>query len=212
MTNSFPGQDGLTASNSEANVVSFFVKQALGRVGTVKLVKIMKVKGGAGALAQAGTVNVMCLTNQTDGQGNATPHGTTYGLSYHRHQGGPNAVIMDPAAGDIGLALICDRDISANKAKRGQANPGSKRRFDLADGIYLGGILNDVPKQYVQFTPDGVVVADMNGNFVKLEKDRISVLPKDGNLVFVGGDGRTGTYDWILTPSGPSTNSKTRIG
>jgi hypothetical protein len=36
-------------------------------------------------------------------------------------------------------------------ASKGAANPGSARRFSWSDGIYLGGVLNSAPSQYIQF-------------------------------------------------------------
>ena len=57
--------------------------------------------------------------------------------------------LIDPTQGDIGLAIFADRDISSVRANRAQANPGSYRRFDMADGVYIGGILNGMPTQTV---------------------------------------------------------------
>lgn len=112
----------------------------------------------AGGITKAGTVDVHPLVNQVDGYGNAVPHGTIYGLPYIRIQGGANAVIMDPVAGDIGIAIFASHDISSVKATGAQANPGSRRRFDWADGIYLGGLLNGVPTQYVDFASGGITL------------------------------------------------------
>lgn len=207
------GQLGITGAGSDFNQHSFLVKQALNRVSTMKIVKVTKVKQGAGALATTGTVDVLPLVNQTDGVGNSTKHGTVFSLQYIRVQGGKNAVIMDPEVGDIGLAIVSDRDTSAVIKKKGQANPGSRRRFDISDGVYLGGILNGVPEQYIRFTSTGVIIADKNENIVTLQSgsNAITVKPKDGSNVILGGDGSTGTYAYVSTVSGPSTNVKARI-
>jgi hypothetical protein len=208
----YSGQLGVTGGNSEFNHNSFQIAQALAGVNTTKLVKIMAITGGGGALAAAGTVDVQILANQLDGQGNATPHGTTFSLPYHRHQGGPNAIIMDPVVGDIGTIHVADRDISGVLATQGQANPGSFRRHHISDSIYHGGVVNKVPTQYVQFLSNGITIADMNGNKVILTNGSIQVIPKSGSFVYLGGTGSDGTYDFVLTPSGPSINTKTRIG
>lgn len=166
MTDSHIGQQGLSSAASDYNAMRFIVWQLLGIVGTIKLVKVIAVHA-TGGISVAGTVDVQPLVNQIDGQGNSTPHGTVFSLPYVRVQGGVNAIIIDPVAGDIGLAVIADRDISAVKASKKQANPGSYRRFDMADGIYIGGILNAVPTQYVAFLQTGISIVDLNGN--KLE-------------------------------------------
>jgi len=81
-----------------------------------------------------------------------------YGVPYLRLQGGANAVIIDPQAGDIGVCLFASRDISKIKSTRAPGNPGTNRRYDYADGLYLGGMLNAAPTQYVQFSASGIVI------------------------------------------------------
>lgn len=138
----------------------FLVQQALNKISTNTLVKVVSfVPNPAGGLL-AGTVNVQPLVNQVDPQGNATAHGVVYGLPYFRLQAGNSAIIADPAANDIGMAGFCSRDISSVKANAGQANPGSARTFDMSDGIYFGGIgsLNGAPTEYIQMTGNGINV------------------------------------------------------
>jgi len=106
----------------------------------------------------AETVDIHPLVNMVDGYGNATPHGVIYGCPYFRLQAGNSAIVIDPVAGDIGIALFADRDISAVIATHAQANPGSSRAFDMADGIYLGGVLNPAPTQYIRFDSAGITI------------------------------------------------------
>jgi hypothetical protein len=73
-------------------------------------------------------------------------------------QGGSNAVIIDPVKGDIGVAIMCHRDISKVKATKALAGPGSNRQNDYSDGLYIGGFLNGAPTQFVQFTSSGIVI------------------------------------------------------
>jgi hypothetical protein len=147
----------LNSHTSAYNAVEFVVQQVLAKVNTVALVKIKSVTN-SGGLTAAGVVSVQPLVNAVDGAGVATTHGIINNLIYLRVQGGTNAIIMDPAAGDIGIALFCQRDITAVRATKAQANPGSFRRFDWADGIYIGGVLNGVPSQYVQFNASGITI------------------------------------------------------
>lgn len=163
------GQQGLTAESHPYNIYDLFIQQALGRISTIKLVKVMGVQN-ADALAPVGFVDVKPMVNLVDGLlGNSEQHGTVFGLSYFRMQGGKNAVIMDPEVGDIGFAVVCDRDISSAKNNKDFSNPGSFRRFSISDGIYIGGTLNDTPQQYIQFTSTGIKIADKNGNALVMD-------------------------------------------
>jgi Phage protein Gp138 N-terminal domain len=151
-----------TTSGSEFNLLSFVVNQALSRVRTITPVKVIHVNVPS-AVSAVGTVDVQVAINQLDGLGNSTKHGTTFGLAYFRLQGGNSAIIADPVVGDVGLALICDRDISALKQNSDISNPGSYRRFDLADGVYLGKILGQVPNFFLGFDATNGITVTTNG-------------------------------------------------
>lgn len=142
---------------SDFNSQSFLIWQTLRTISGARLVQVKAVTN-AGGVSPVGFVDVLPLVNQLDGSDNAMPHGVIHNLPYFRLQGGNNAVIIDPQVGDIGVAVIEDRDISSVKANRGPANPGSKRIFDMADGLYLGGFLNGTPSQYVRFSATGVEI------------------------------------------------------
>ncbi|WP_254926084.1 phage baseplate assembly protein [Bordetella genomosp. 11] len=124
---------------------------------TIDLVEVVGVTN-AGGLEPVGFVDVQPLVDQVDGVGNATPHGVLHHLPYFRLQGGTDAAILDPKVGDIGMAAFASRDISSVKATKAQATPGSNRSFDMADGLYFGGLLNGTPTQYVRFSPDGIEI------------------------------------------------------
>lgn len=142
---------------TEFATLQFLAQQLLSRVQTLTLVKIVDCTNDGG-IVPAGTVTVQPLVNLMSGDRVAFKHLPLYKLPYLRVQGGANAVIMDPQPGDIGLAGFCSRDISAVKAAKDIANPGSFRQFDMADGIYIGGCLNGVPTQYVVLNDDGVKI------------------------------------------------------
>lgn len=135
---------------------TFLIATQLAKKFGAQVVSVTAVTGGGGAVAPVGFVDVTILVNQIDGLGNPTPHGVVHGLPYLRIQGGANAVIIDPEVGDIGLAVFCDRDISAVKATRARSNPGSRRRNAASDGVYLGGVLALAPTQYIRFSTDGI--------------------------------------------------------
>lgn len=169
------GYLGPNDTASEYNALIFIIEQMISRIRTITPAKIISSTSD-GELSIAGTVNVQPLVNILDGVGNATQHGTIFNLIYVRLQGGSNAVIIDPQPDDIGLALICDRDISSVVASKGIANPGSLRQFSLADGIYLGGILNGIPLQYIRFTPTGIIISDQNANQIIMSPGSVNVV------------------------------------
>ncbi|WP_175784658.1 oxidoreductase [Burkholderia ambifaria] len=153
----YRGSANPTSGSSPFNEQSFLIWQILRTIAGARLVEVKAVTN-AGSVSPVGFVDVLPLVNQLDGSDNAMPHGVIHNLPYFRLQGGSNAVIIDPQVGDIGVAIIEDRDISSVKVNRGTANPGSKRIFDMADGLYLGGFLNGAPNQYVQFSSAGISV------------------------------------------------------
>ncbi len=148
---------------SDYAALQFVVEQLLNRMQTAMPVRVMAVTTNGG-VAPVGRVDVLPLINQVTGDGQAIPHATIFNIPYVRLQGGTNAVILDPQVGDIGMCLFASRDISSLKADpqaaadNGGANPGSARTYNFADGVYMGGILNAVPTQFVQFSADGVRV------------------------------------------------------
>lgn len=182
------GQQDPSTSTDEFNVISFIVSQMMGQMATMRLVQVKAVHSD-GEVAAAGTVDVLPLVNQIDGAGNSTPHGTVYGIPWQRLQGGRNAVICDPQVDDIGYVDVSDRDISSVKASRKQSNPGSYRKFDLADGVYVGGCLNQAPTQYILFTNDKIKMVQKDGNSVLLDEGGITVTDKSGNVVLLDTSG-----------------------
>lgn len=141
----------------EYNATAFVVQQLLGKMQTATLVRVDSCTN-SGGLSPVGRVNVTPLVNQIDGQGNPVPHTTIFDLPYFRIQGGQNAIIIDPEVGDIGICVFASRDISAVKATQAQSNPGSFRQYNYADGLYIGGVLNGTPSQFIQFSSSGVEI------------------------------------------------------
>jgi hypothetical protein len=152
------GADWPIAGSDGYNGMAFVIERLIASKAFAAIVRVMSVSN-AGGISPVGQVSVQPMVDQIDGLGNRTAHGTIYNLPYFRMQGGSNAIIIDPVVGDLGLAVICDRDISSVKANKGQAAPGSWRQNDWADGCYIGGFLNGTPTQYIAFTPSGIVVS-----------------------------------------------------
>lgn len=151
-----PGWLGPTDPGSLFNAMSFLVQQALAGAQHVTIVQVKAVHGGG--VAAPATVDVQPCVAQVDQVGNAVVHGTIYGMPCLRMQGGANALIIDPQVNDLGLVVFADRDISSVIANQGPANPGSFRRFDWADGIYIGSVGNTTPTNFVEVQSGEITV------------------------------------------------------
>lgn len=187
------GQAGPQVESSNYNTMVFLIQQGLLKVQTMTLVKVLACTNSGGVSA-SGTVDVQPLVNQMTGNRQSFPHKPLYKMPYQRIQGGTNAIIIDPQPGDIGLAIFASRDLSGVKSAKGQANPGSFRSFNYADGIYLAGVLNGVPQQYVRFTASGIVL--LSPTEITLHAPTVAV---QGNLTISGttvGTGE-GTFNGI---------------
>jgi hypothetical protein len=178
------GQQTPDDSGSDIQNIAFQVRQMIARLDTMKLVKVMAVTGGG--VAPAGTVDVLPLVQQIDGNGNGVPHGTVYGLPWSRVQGGKNAIICDPEVNDIGYVICSDRDITKVKNTQAQALPGSRRQYNISDGIYAGGCLNVAPEQYIIFTTTGIRLVDINGNSVATTSTGMTLSDVNGNEIIMG--------------------------
>lgn len=148
-------------ATTDYDATNFVITRLINRLATSALVQIQAVTTN-GAAAAVGFVDVVVMVSQVDGIGDPMPHQTIYNLPYMRIQGGTNAIILDPVVGDIGLAVFCSRDISTVKRTKAIGNPGSRRSFDWADGLYIGGVLNGIPNQYMQFNSSGITVHSPN--------------------------------------------------
>ena len=193
------GQQDPSTGTADFNAISFVVRQMLARMDTMKLVEVVKVTAGTGdgVVKKAGTVDVKPLVSQIDGNGNPVPHGTVHGIPWARQQGGKNAVVVDPEVGDIGYVIASDRDISVVKKTGKAGNPGSRRLYSIADGVYVGGVLAVAPEQYLVFTADGCrLVTKDAGSIVFSKDDGVKLVDKTGNEVTMTAEGIT------LKPSG----------
>lgn len=196
----YPGNAGwagpawFLTGGSAFNAISFVAQQIIAGRTHAAIVQV-KSCTNSGGLSPVGTVSVSPLVGQVDGFGNVVPHGTIYNVPYLRLQGGSSAVILDPAVGDIGLAVMCDRDSSVVKVTRAPSAPGSFRQNDWADGMYLGVFISPTtPSQYVQFSGSGVTISSnnpvtiqSNGNTVVASASGVTVTSASGASVTVGG-------------------------
>lgn len=146
----YPGNVSTIDAQGEFNRMRTVFDSLLDGVSTAIPVKVVAVRGTR--------VDVQPMVNQLDGAGQAVPHGTVNNLPVWRYGGATSAIIVVPQVGDKGLAVFCHSDISSVKANSDTANPGSYRKFDYADGVYLGGLFNDDAQQTITVSGEGVVI------------------------------------------------------
>lgn len=142
---------------NQSTRMAFMMRRYMDIIRTATIVRVLSATN-EGQASPVGFVDVQPLIQQTDGEGNVVALPPVYGVPYMRVQGGTNAVIIDPQVGDLGIALFGDRDLSAVAATKDMAPPGSARRNSLSDAMYIGGLLNGTPVQFVQFEATGITV------------------------------------------------------
>ena len=185
----------------EPNQLRFIISQLLSKIQTATLVEI--VGSDASGIAPVGFVDVVPLVAQIDGQGKATKHATIYNVPYFRLQGGANAVVLDPQVGDIGICLFANRDISKVKATRKASVPGSYRKFSWSDGLYVGGVLNGTPSQFVFFEPGGITLKTAGTVTIDAPTTHLTgILTVDGDATAQGTSVHTHIHSGVT--AGPS--------
>lgn len=169
-------------TTTEHGRTAFVVRSIMSQQATTTLVIVRAVEDD--------TVDVQPMVAQVDGAGNAVDHGIIHGLPVWRLQGGNSAVIVVPTVGDIGLAVFASTDISNVKRAKEPTTPGSFRRFDWSDGIYLGGLLNAAAEQFIRMDDEGVTITAAPGLPVTFNADSVAInadtVSMSGDLVVTG--------------------------
>lgn len=143
------------------NALDYMIRQIIAGKAFNCLVQVKSVTGGG--VGSPPRVSVQPMVGMIDGDGNVTAHGEVHDIPVFRLQAGNCAVFIDPIAGDIGAAIICDRDTSNVKANKAPSGPGSFRQNDYADGCYFGGFLNAPPQNYIWMKQNGDVAIVSTG-------------------------------------------------
>ena len=207
---------GLTDPTSDVgdwNRLRFAMQQQMLGLNTSLPVRVMSVQ--AGGLGPVGFVSILILVDQVTGDDMTVPHGEIPNVPYVRLQGGANAVIIDPQVGDIGLACFASRDITSVKNARQVAPPGSRRAHDFSDAMYIGGMLNGTPTQYIQFSGGGILVHSPTA--ITLEAPTVTVNASASAVVTASTVAITASSSLTLTAPtislvGALTNNGTNMG
>lgn len=198
-----------TSPTSPFNALDFAMEMKKSGINTCTICKVTKVKS-KGEVGAVGRISVQPLVQMVDGISQTVDHVSVHNLPYFRLGAGNKGVIMDPKVGDIGVVVFADRDISGVKNAKKVAPPGSGRKFNMADGIYISTCLADAPTCYVRFTDDNKIIAspDNGSTVVTIEKDKIT-LDASGLKVVVKPTridlGQEDAPNAVMTDAGPST-------
>lgn len=209
------------------NQLCYMVRQIIGEmVNTSALVSVGGVEGG-GTGNPAGHVSATPLVAQTDAKGNALPMSPIPRLRFFRYQAGKAAIVLDPVAGDQGVAVFFKQDSSGVQDGAKEAVvPGSFRNFDQSDGVVLSGVQNQAPTVWIELTQDETVVIHAPKG-VTIETDetaeitagiKVSItapaIELNGAITSHGQNGGSGTMDinGTLTVDGINMNTHTHTG
>lgn len=159
------------------------VQNLMSLINTGELVEVTGVS--VSGVAPVGFVSVRPLTLRTDADNNNIEQSEIHGVPYFRLQGGTNAIICDPAVGDIGFCGFCSRDISLVKRIRAMAATNVYRVSDISDAVFFGGWSAKTPTQYIMFKGSGIdikSIGDVNINGLIIKPDG-TLVTKDGDIV-----------------------------
>ena len=146
-------------SASPYNQLKFIIEQTIrDMVNTSALVRVDSCTS-QGSSGPAGTVSATPLVAQTDARGNALPMVSIPSMPHARLQGGIAAIVIDPVAGDIGVASFCKADSSTVGAGTTEPQrPGSFRAFDQADGMLVATVSNQAPQVWIELKQDKTII------------------------------------------------------
>ena len=163
----------------------WIIQRLIRQINTAQLVRVLAVYPGEDS---AGFVDVEPMQLQQSTTGVVIESAPMYRLPYLRTQGGVSAVIIDPAAGDIGLAVFAQRDISNVVATREPAAAATNRAYDAGDGLYIGGFLNATPTQFVEFLPEaaGINITTPGDLTIQADGDMAATVGGDLSITVAG--------------------------
>lgn len=158
MDNTVKGLQKPNTASSAYNAMDFIIKRAISeKVNTAIICKVVNRSGQY--------VDVLPLVTPVNGFGETVEPTTLFHLPYMRYQAGTAGIILDPVAGDIGLAVFAQKDCSnVVQGTTEPQQPGSFRGNSMANGFYVGGFLNQTPTTIIELKQDGSIFINATGN------------------------------------------------
>jgi hypothetical protein len=155
----------LESSNqmSTASQQQFIVEQMTKGMMTAMPVIVMGVNSPDNEL-----IDVTPAIGQENANGDSVDHNVIYNVPVCRLQRGNSAVIMRPVVGDKGLVVFATQDISIFKKVKKFCKAGTFARHDWSSAIYVMGLCNTAPTQYIEFNDNDITIVTpkliINGN------------------------------------------------
>ncbi len=160
MTNIYKGSKEEKSANSIINSLDFVIEKSIKNlVNTAHLVRVEKVDTSNKKLDCA------LLVSQYDASGKLLEEARLYDIPYMTYQGGKVAIICDPCVNDIGLIVFAQQDISLVQSSK-TVQPASFRSYDMADGLYIGGFLNENAEIFLHLSQEGSIEMNAKENIV----------------------------------------------
>lgn len=177
--------------SSDGNSLAFALRQMIGQFVFIEIVQVENVNSITRSDGKTyKTLDVKPLLHGVTADNEIIDNETIYNIHYLRLQRGSSGVIMDPEVGDIGLAAVCDRDVSNVLYTGKSAAPAKPNQLhNASNAIYLTGIasLNGDPTQYIQFLPDGIdIVSPLVLNINAPAVDITGSVTVNGDLTATG--------------------------
>lgn len=163
-----------SAQANDAESLSYIFKKLLSGASFIEIAIVTAVRGEAPNLV----VDVKPIVTQVNQSNKMIENSDVYSIPVWRLQRGSSAIIMNPVPGDIGLVAVCDSDISIARANRKESAPGSRRTHSKSDGIYLGGLMNMPPDQFIEFADGALNITSPNP--VNITCSKANVIAPDG--------------------------------
>lgn len=146
------GTQDVYASTTAYNAENEHIKKALSALETVFLARIVSCSSSGEGGSK--TVNAVPLIAKVDANGNAQPTPTYVELPHYRFQAGTGALIIDPEVGDIGVFVVCKRDISnINSQTEKTQVPNTFRAFSPSDSVMIATIHTKSPETWIHIKP-----------------------------------------------------------
>ncbi len=157
---------------TQYNQLCYVVRQIISEmVNTSALVSVGSVEA-AGHENAAGNLSATPLVAQTDARGNKLPMAAIPKLRFFRYQAGKAAIVLDPVAGDQGVAVFFKQDSSGVKGGATECVvPGSFRAFDQSDGVVFPSVQGAAPSVWIELKQDETITIHAP-NGVKIETDK----------------------------------------
>lgn len=131
----------------------FIITKLLLGVHTCQLVQVQAVQPVSG---KVGFLTCVPMNLDTSTNNVVLADSSIFNVPYMRYQGGSSAVILDPVPGDIGLAIFAEDDITSIKQTQAFGPAATDRSHSTADALYIGGVLNPDPTQWIKLSAAGI--------------------------------------------------------